>query len=125
MWYVVLLLGQRGWQTGFVVLHGLSRPPCPFKPSPTLPFAALPPPPTSLPTAHRLVRHLLPCLAVSAPVPIALLPHSPCAFPTALPPLHASYCLPLPTDWYATWCHGCERSFPEVCKVIMDPELQK
>ncbi|GFR48351.1 hypothetical protein Agub_g10238 [Astrephomene gubernaculifera] len=28
-------------------------------------------------------------------------------------------------DFFATWCHGCEKSYPEICRVIRDPELRK
>lgn len=29
-------------------------------------------------------------------------------------------------DWFATWCHGCEKSYPEVCKVFRNSdELRK
>ncbi|KAG2427700.1 hypothetical protein HYH02_014532 [Chlamydomonas schloesseri] len=28
-------------------------------------------------------------------------------------------------DFFATWCHGCEKSYPEICRTIKDPELQK
>ncbi|KAG1671558.1 hypothetical protein FOA52_011280 [Chlamydomonas sp. UWO 241] len=28
-------------------------------------------------------------------------------------------------DWFATWCHGCQKSLPEVSKVARDPEMQK
>ncbi|KXZ42547.1 hypothetical protein GPECTOR_136g630 [Gonium pectorale] len=28
-------------------------------------------------------------------------------------------------DFFATWCHGCEKSYPEICRIIRDPELRK
>eukprot|EP00198_Chlamydomonas_reinhardtii_P005516 XP_001694852.1 predicted protein [Chlamydomonas reinhardtii] len=28
-------------------------------------------------------------------------------------------------DFFATWCHGCEKSYPEICRVVKDAELQK
>ncbi|GIL62185.1 hypothetical protein Vafri_16451 [Volvox africanus] len=28
-------------------------------------------------------------------------------------------------DFFATWCHGCEKSYPEICRVVRDPELRK
>jgi hypothetical protein len=35
-------------------------------------------------------------------------------------------CLRAPrADFFATWCNGCQRSYPELCKVAMDPDMQK
>ncbi|KAG2483027.1 hypothetical protein HYH03_018058 [Edaphochlamys debaryana] len=28
-------------------------------------------------------------------------------------------------DFFATWCHGCEKSYPEICRSIRDSDLQK
>lgn len=28
-------------------------------------------------------------------------------------------------DYFATWCNGCQRSYPELCKLAMDPDLNK
>jgi thiol-disulfide isomerase/thioredoxin len=28
-------------------------------------------------------------------------------------------------DFFATWCNGCQRSYPELCKIAMDPDMQK
>jgi thiol-disulfide isomerase/thioredoxin len=28
-------------------------------------------------------------------------------------------------DYFATWCNGCQRSYPELCKLAMDPDLHK
>lgn len=30
-----------------------------------------------------------------------------------------------PADFFATWCNGCQRSYPEICKVAMDPDIHK
>jgi hypothetical protein len=30
---------------------------------------------------------------------------------------------PCPADFFATWCNGCQRSYPELCKFARDPEL--
>jgi thiol-disulfide isomerase/thioredoxin len=34
---------------------------------------------------------------------------------------HGSCC----ADFFATWCNGCRRSYPELCKLAMDPDIQK
>lgn len=34
-------------------------------------------------------------------------------------------CLLLLADFFATWCNGCQRSYPELCKIAMDPDMQK
>ena len=39
------------------------------------------------------------------------------------PPYPRPCCLP--TDFFATWCNGCQRSYPELCKIAMDPDMQK
>eukprot|EP00882_Tetradesmus_deserticola_P009894 GHRQ01010455.1.p1 GENE.GHRQ01010455.1~~GHRQ01010455.1.p1 ORF type:complete len:283 (+),score=49.06 GHRQ01010455.1:69-917(+) len=28
-------------------------------------------------------------------------------------------------DYFATWCNGCQRSYPELCRLAMDPDLYK
>lgn len=38
--------------------------------------------------------------------------------------LTGPHCLP-PADFFATWCNGCQRSYPELCKIAMDPDMQK
>lgn len=39
--------------------------------------------------------------------------------------LTASLLTQLPADFFATWCSGCQRSYPELCKIAMDPDMQK
>lgn len=41
-----------------------------------------------------------------------------------LVPLNHVICCPC-ADFFATWCNGCQRSYPELCKLAMDPELNK
>jgi thiol-disulfide isomerase/thioredoxin len=28
-------------------------------------------------------------------------------------------------DFFATWCHGCEKAYPELCKLAQDKDIQK
>jgi thiol-disulfide isomerase/thioredoxin len=46
--------------------------------------------------------------------------HSGTITPADWPSLPAS-----PADFFATWCNGCQRSYPELCKIAMDPDMQK
>lgn len=39
--------------------------------------------------------------------------------------LHCASSNPAAPDFFATWCHGCKRSYPELCKFARDPELAK
>jgi thioredoxin-like negative regulator of GroEL len=32
---------------------------------------------------------------------------------------------PAPPDFYATWCHGCQKAYPELCKLAREPAINK
>jgi thiol-disulfide isomerase/thioredoxin len=51
-----------------------------------------------------------------------------CAFAGTVPPQHSTWTSHRPpccADFFATWCNGCQRSYPELCKLAMDPEINK
>jgi len=32
---------------------------------------------------------------------------------------------PVAVEWFASWCHGCQKAYPEICKIVQDSELRK